>query len=182
MKFWFENPSNLYKELNLIPSDESSIEKKINYATSAIIIISAIAAILSKNMNILFLALIFMLFTVIIFRNKVIEKFTLNEKKDECVEPNLENPFMNTLIGEKRADKVACKYDNDTKGKIDENFNTNLYLDANDVFGKRNSQRQFYTTANTSVPNKREDLGKWLYGQPDKIFKDQKLENNIYKE
>jgi hypothetical protein len=180
MKFWFENPSNLYKELNLIPSDESSIEKKINYATSAIIIISVIAAILSKNMNILFLALIFMLFTVIIFRNKVIEKFTLNEKKDECVEPNLENPFMNTLIGEKRSDKVACKYDNEIKGKIDKNFNTNLYLDANDVFGKRNSQRQFYTTANTSVPNKREDLGNWLYGQPNKIFKDEYIENNIY--
>ena len=36
-----------------------------------------------------------------------------------------------------------------------------------DVFGKRNSQRQFYTMPNTEVPNSQDEFAKWLYGKPE---------------
>ena len=36
---------------------------------------------------------------------------------------------------------------------IDEKFNYNLYKDVSDIFDKNNSQRQFYTTPVTTIPN-----------------------------
>ena len=43
------------------------------------------------------------------------------------------------------------------------NFNKNLYRDLTDVYGKNNSQRQFYTTPITTVPNDQNSFANWLY-------------------
>jgi hypothetical protein len=51
------------------------------------------------------------------------------------------------------------------KNEIEDKFSFNLYQDVNDVFGKSNSQRQFYTTPVTTIPNKQDDFAKWLYGK-----------------
>jgi len=49
---------------------------------------------------------------------------------------------------------------------VDEKLNFGLYKDPNDIWGTRNSNRQFYTMPNTTINNHEVELGKWLYGTP----------------
>jgi hypothetical protein len=58
---------------------------------------------------------------------------------------------------------------------MDEMFNHNLFKDVNDVFGKMNSQRQFYTMPNTTIPNAQDDFAKWLYANPKTCKEDQEF-------
>ena len=49
---------------------------------------------------------------------------------------------------------------------INNKFNYNLYRDMSDIFGRNNSQRQFYTTPVTTIPNKQMKFARWLYNTP----------------
>ena len=42
----------------------------------------------------------------------------------------------------------------------------NLYQDTGDVFNKESSQRQYYTTPNTTAPNAQTAFAKWAYQAP----------------
>ena len=89
-----------------------------------------------------------------------------NKKVISCQQPNINNPFMNILPTDNRDRLSACTYDKKTKDEINDAFNTNLYLDLNDIYGKNNSQRQFYTMPSTTIPNKQDSFAKWLYNTP----------------
>ena len=45
-------------------------------------------------------------------------------------------------------------------------FNEDLYRDVTDVFGKNNSQRQYYTVPGNQVPNDQGSFAQWCYGTP----------------
>ena len=45
-------------------------------------------------------------------------------------------------------------------------FSSGVYRDVNDLFGKNNSQRQFYTVPGNSIPNDQDKFAKWLYSTP----------------
>lgn len=93
-----------------------------------------------------------------------------------CTSPTLDNPFMNvTMKDYMNFDKdgsivdrpPACDASDPTvKTEIETNFNNNLFRDVNDVFGKSNSQRQFFTMPYTQIPNDRESFQNWLYLNP----------------
>lgn len=86
-------------------------------------------------------------------------------------EPTVDNPFMNVLVSDymrdsnKHANDVgACDVENTkVKTKINENFNDNLFRDIGDVFAKNASDRQYYTTPNTQIPNNQSGFASWLY-------------------
>lgn len=93
----------------------------------------------------------------------------IKDINDSCNLPTNDNPFMNLNTydlsnGEK---SKACKtYNNQgIKNIVENKFNNDLYLDSNDLFNRRNSQRQFYTMPNTSVPNRQDDFKDFLYGE-----------------
>lgn len=93
-----------------------------------------------------------------------------------CTLPTIDNPFMNTTMkdylntdtnGTIKDRPVACNLNEpDVKKQADDYFNNNLYMDVDDVFGKMNSQRQFYTMPSTTIPNKQDEFAKWLYKSP----------------
>lgn len=104
--------------------------------------------------------------------------------KQECTKPTLDNPFMNvTMKNYLNIDEdknivdlpPACNPDDPViKKQIDENFNNNLYNDVSDMFGKVNSQRNFYTMPWTTIPNDPNlDFAKWLYASPQSCKEDQ---------
>jgi hypothetical protein len=107
------------------------------------------------------------------------------EESDKiCTQPTIDNPFMNVtmkdLLNQDPKTKSivdrppACSSSNpDVKKKIDEYFDNNLYKDVNDVFGKMNSQRQFYTMPWTTIPNAQDEFAKWLYLNPKTCKEDQ---------
>ena len=91
----------------------------------------------------------------------------IKDINDSCKLPTNDNPFMNLNTYDFSNGEVSesCKsYNNQgIKNIIENKFNNDLYLDSNDLFNRRNSQRQFYTMPNTSVPNGQNDFAKWLY-------------------
>lgn len=104
----------------------------------------------------------------------VIEK--LENPTDICTKPTIENPFGNFTMADMMTfdtkgnilDKPpACDASDPViKKEIDDAFNNNLFRDTNDLFGKMNSQRNFYTMPWTEVVNDRDSFQKWLYLNP----------------
>lgn len=98
-------------------------------------------------------------------------------QKTKCTIPTLDNPFMNMTMKDylnydetgtivNRPD--ACDTSEpEIKKQIDDNFKNNLYKDVNDLFGKFNSQRQYYTMPWTGIiPDVNGDFKNWLYKSP----------------
>jgi hypothetical protein len=90
-----------------------------------------------------------------------------NSKKDKqydikkrCRLPTNNNPYMNLLVNDSNVDLPACEYD---KKLVDSKYKFNLYQNSNDLFDKKNLERQFYTMPITTIPNNTIEFGKWLY-------------------
>lgn len=90
-------------------------------------------------------------------------------KQAICRKPTLNNPFMNPSILDYNTTEItqACNADDkDIQEQITVNFSQDLYRDVDDVWERKNSQRQFMTTPNTMIPNNQIDFAKWLYYVP----------------
>lgn len=106
----------------------------------------------------------------------VIENLQVTSSPTLCTKPTVANPFGNFTMSDMMTfdsngnitDRPpACDANNpDIKKEIDTAFNNNLFHDTNDLFGKMNSQRNFYTMPWTQVVNDRETFQKWLYLNP----------------
>jgi hypothetical protein len=101
-----------------------------------------------------------------------------------CTKPTIDNPFMNVTMKDyfniDPSTKMiidrpeACDInDPSIKKDVKEAFNNNLFKDVNDIFGKMNSQRQFYTMPSTTIPNAQDEFAKWLYLNPKTCKEDQ---------
>ena len=90
--------------------------------------------------------------------------------------PNPKNPFMNVLINELKYNPSrppATNIDDPTvKTQLDDFFRIQWFSDPTDVFGRSQSQRQFYTMPSTSVPSDRGTFQDWLYKIPGKTCKE----------
>jgi hypothetical protein len=86
-----------------------------------------------------------------------------------CLGTSKDNPMMNvpiTAYGTEYPYESSCKETLETKEKLEENWNHGLFQDISNLWGKRNSQRQFYTNPNTSIPNDQTGFANWLYRKP----------------
>lgn len=193
--FWYEDVSVLLEPSKLkkyIPLKSYSKVEKLNAIVRLGIYISILFIILTSNVNYLFIAIFCLLITLFINSNeetkkvreikKNVENYD-NIKKDEnikkrrinvdnyledCVLPSDENPFMNVLLTDKRTRKPACRTVKNKKIKklVNDKFSQGLFKDINSVYDRENSQREFYTTPNTTIPNNQGDFANWLYKTP----------------
>jgi hypothetical protein len=88
-----------------------------------------------------------------------------------CRIPSRNNPFMNPEVYNFNTTNDLTEncdsYNNKgVQREIEKFFNNELYRDVNDIFGKSNSQRQFYTVPGNSIPNDQGNFAKWLYLTP----------------
>ena len=95
----------------------------------------------------------------------------INDLEGSCKTPSKNNPFMNPELYDYNTtnmDTPACtSYNNKGLQHYTEKiFNESLFRDVNDLFGKNNSQRQFYTVPGNSIPNDQDTFAKWLYATP----------------
>lgn len=96
--------------------------------------------------------------------------------KNTCRRPTENNPFMNSTLAEYNTENEikACNVDDEEIiGEINENFNKNLYMDIDDLFDIKNSQRQFYTIPSPAIPNDQTEFANWLYKTPETCKVDQ---------
>jgi len=117
-----------------------------------------------------------------------LEQFTeklSSENNEKCYQPTQQNPFMNAtmedyLTFDNKGNIVnrppACNPNDPLiKKQIDTLFDNNLFKDITDVWGKVNSQRNFYTTPSTTIPNDRDAFANWLYKTPKTCKEDQEF-------
>jgi hypothetical protein len=90
--------------------------------------------------------------------------------------PSARNPFMNVLIDEIKYNPTRAPAANGTNPlvnmQLDDFFHTQFVNDPTDVFNTTQSQRQFYTTPSTTVPNDQDSYQNWLYRIPGKTCKE----------
>ena len=90
--------------------------------------------------------------------------------------PTAANPFMNVLLDELKYNPTRAPADaiGDPTNRVnlDDYFRVQWTSDPTDVFGRSQSQRQFYTMPSTSVPNDQGSFQNWLYLVPGKSCKE----------
>ena len=178
----------------LWPLENMTREQKINAITRLVIILTLIGFLFLNNIKILvtgIIAILILLFTYYILNkntnlNKVKETFSnediYKKVKHNFTNPSVINPVMNILLPEIQDNpnrlEAAPSYNNAVKNSINEetknfivgnfdnneNIKKNLFDDQGDNFEFEQSMRQFYTTANSRVPNNQSEFARFCYG------------------
>ena len=188
--FWFNQPSILYDKnyiFEFLPIKEYDLIRKLNSIQRFTIYYSIIMYCYKKDTNIFAIPLITSFVTYLIWKrngdiqtdelmtdlkNDVPSLVSLGDHNIGCKLPNKDNPFMNTPFFDVAADKELPKsctsYDN--KGiqrKIEKEFDKGLYRNYTDIFGKENSQRQFFSVPGREGVPDQSSFAHWLYRTPD---------------
>ena len=185
--FWFNDISVLFNTNNLLkyfPSSNMTLNEILNSLVRLSFYVSVIFVIFRRSINYIFMTAYMLIITYLIYFNlsekdkKKYENFENNTfyDKDNYVSPTKDNPFMNVLQSdyENNTERIAeneAELYNETKyeeiqEEVNDNFDNDLYKDMTDIYNNRNSQRQFYTTPNTQIPNDQTSFAKWCYGTP----------------
>lgn len=181
-KVWFKDPRNFINEKNydkFFPSPAMTYVEKLNSILRLSIYFSLIILILKKDSNILFIPILTGVFTFFLYSNMNTKKKNgetfLNKMnlykdpytKEICHRPTAENPFMNILMSDYKLNPKRTKACNVSSGNIKKEaqqyFNRNLYRDVGDIFQKNASDRNWYTTASTTIPNDDGAFKNYLY-------------------
>jgi hypothetical protein len=181
-KIWFRDLRNFFNENNFdrfFPSASMTYEEKLNSIMRLSIYFTGILLVLKKDANVFFIPVLVGIFTYFLYqgeaRKKRNEEYFLSQMnlykdpktRDLCYKPTPNNPFMNILMSDytqqpKRA--KACNISkNPIKRQAQQYFNRNLYRDVSDIYQKNASDRNFYTTPITTIPNAQDDFLKFAY-------------------
>ncbi len=195
--FWYEKVDVLWQPERLtefFPTKDQTVEERFNAMMRLSIYMSILLYFHHKNYKFMSIAVGMALFTCYIYYQKPqstekAEEFggenasqPATDSNQRCTPPTIDNPFMNVTMKDymniqdgKIVDRPsACDTSDPTvKKAADEFFDNNLYKDVSDVFGKFNSQRQFYTMPWTTIPNKQDEFARWLYASPATCKEDQ---------
>lgn len=181
-RIWYENIIGFISVDNYFviwPSKEMTFAEQLNCLLRFSIYFAIIVLVIKKDVNILFVPISVAFFTYYVYfidtKNKSHEKFVMDSLdivKDPktgrtCQKPTRDNPFMNVLMTDysKRPDrKQACSINGHVKRQMKQYFDKSLYRDVDDIYHKNASDRQFYTTPITTIPNDQTAFAKWLYG------------------
>lgn len=165
-KFWLEDPKVLWQSnrvLQFFPTTNMTLNEKLNASMRLGIYMSIVMMLVSSQGLFLFLGIFVALGTIYVKNNYRREVEVLSMAKT-CTLPNVTNPMMNiNLITDPKNKPKACPPTKEIKEEVDESFNAKLFRDVGDLYGKNNSQRQFYTMPSTTIPNDQTSFAKWLY-------------------
>lgn len=190
--FWLENPRILLRRDKLTefyPEHSLSINEQLNAITRFIIYFGLILFILSGQLSSLFLILIGILMVIFIsqhgkhFLSKSRETFISNYRNDNQLPcdypiditsngkvyqpPTPNNPLMNVLMSDYMSNPnrppAGNLDDPQIRQQVDNLLQNNLPVDGDDVWNKRNGQREFMTQPNTQIPNDQGGFARWCF-------------------
>ena len=186
---WFTNFSIIYEKkyiFEVVPHKSFDLNRKLNSLLRLSIYYACIIYLLDKSrINIFYIPFIVAVLSYVIhkkFKGTHIDNVKnqlmnnegyelIDELKDNCRIPTKDNPFMNPQLTDynTKNDNLSSCTSYNNKGVqrvIEQEFNEDLYRDVNDIFGKNNSQRQFYSVPGNTIPNDQGSFAKWLYQTP----------------
>jgi hypothetical protein len=169
-KIWFKDPKILVAKdrvSEFFPNEDMTTIEKMNAIMRMTLYMGVLLTVLCRNYLYLYIPLIAAGITWAVYSvqkdagddgnvEAKEELYTTSKgilktapAKPEVTEPSVDNPFMNfnKITSDRDRPPAEVSYDNvEVKKQIESDFNTNLYRDVSDLYGKRNSQREFYTT------------------------------------
>jgi hypothetical protein len=182
---WYDNINAFFereKLMNFFPSDDMSYEEKLNSSFRFCIYLSILLFLVKRTHQSLYIVFFAGVVTYILYNNKssraIEETFNgeVMHTSDKCTQPSKINPFMNVLVTDyvnnPKKPRACNVSDKNIKDKMEKYFYKDLYRNIDDIFNKKSSFRQFYTTPSTSIPNDQESFAKWLYYNEDKTCKE----------
>ena len=191
--FWFKDISILYNKnylLEIIPKKEYDFSRKLNAVVRFAVYYRILLYIFKRDGNILCFPFITIVITVFLHRTnrdetnddamkglmsskghtsmEDIDAMIMDINKDIFREPDDDNPMMNQNTFDLYENKKAVPTYNNPgmKRKVEETLDGGIFKDSNDLFNRRNSQRQWYTMPNTEAMNKQTEFAKWCYMTP----------------
>jgi len=188
-RFWLNNPAILIDKNRLtefFPNRDMTRVEQLNAIVRFSFYLSLLLVIYRQNINYLYIGIVSLVLTFAIYKydpnlkgDEREDMYDIFKRRDpeaqryNYVKPTYANPFMNpTLLDitenpDRQAySKKSFVNNYELAQDVEQKFSYNLYQDINDIFGKQNSQRQFYTTPVTTIPNEQTKFAEWLYGRP----------------
>jgi hypothetical protein len=177
----------------LWPTEKMTREQKLNAITRLVILLTLAGFFLSNNYKILVTGIVSIVFLIITYKilnkdvnvklNETFSNENIYDKvKHNYTNPTSANPIMNILLPEiqdnphrleaapaynKAVEKAINQETQDfivTNFNNDETIRKKLFDDRGDKFDFECSMRQFYSTANTRVPNNQNEFARFCYG------------------
>lgn len=194
--FWINNLNELFNPV-LIPTENMTLEEKLNTISRLILFIGIISAFIFNDSRYILFIIIMLTISIVIYNfqnNNLLsaEKFLEDKNLDIidnkiCTKPTVDNPFMNPTLNDIKYNSNkpnACSIDNSKiNNLINDSFYSRVFREAGDIYGKLSSERQFYTVPSTSIPNDQTSYAEWLYkrGKTCKENNGEQCYNNLYK-
>lgn len=182
---WYEDPIGFIMDVEeaarILPSKSMTLVEQLNAAFRFSLYFSILVFVLKREANVFFFTIFVGLLTIILHKHdqninnnkkQVLEKLSLGSSPTQkmCVLPTRDNPFMNVLptdYSDFPNRPAACNpMSAKTQTTMRKNYEFGTVRDVDDVFGRRTGERQFYTTANTTIPNDQTSFANWLYKTP----------------
>ena len=202
-KLWLNDISILISKerfIEFFPTKDMTLNEQLNSIVRLCLYISIVLMIVKNNYIYIYVFIGSLLITALVYLlNKNKEQFNqkpiyINDPKDvnlldkisrdvDCKKPTDNNPFMNVLLTDDYTDtKKSCIYTEETKKDIDKKFYSDLFNDVSNLYGRRFSQRSFYSMPSTTVPNDQASFAHWCYRVPEtcKEGNMKQCVNNLY--
>lgn len=171
--FWYDDIFVLFKPdrlVEFIPVKDMSLNEKLNSLVRFLIYTSLLLTCIYKNPNFFYILVIGATLTLMVHQQLITSTHQSGGGVNTLTAPSAHNPFMNVLMTDhiENPSRGAAEDVSDpkTRSNIDKHFNTGLYRDVDDIWDKKNSQRQYYTNPSTTIPNDADSFMKWLYKTP----------------
>jgi hypothetical protein len=175
---WYRDPRALV-EPAILPTRDMSLVQQMNAVMRLAILFTIIMVLIKRDMRFMFATAFVAGMTMVVlesdrYAKKSRESFERARSNEYdrytdklCRQPTLDNPFQNVTINDIREDPTrppACdSARHSVKARVSKFFDTNLYRDIDDIFHKKASDRQFYSTPVTTIPNDQRGFATWLY-------------------
>jgi len=187
--FWLDYPLILFKKdqiLQLWPSTNLTIERKLNALTRLIILLTLLGYAFTKRLEFFVISLLTILGITLLYKkrqikNKVVrEAFSkkgktdiksdfFNIESDNYTQPTPNNPLGNVLltdyIDNPKRPPAAPAYEAPIEKAINNStMDPRLFLDLGDNLAFDRSMRNFYAMPNTKIPSDQKAFGEFCYG------------------
>jgi len=176
-KIWYEDLQGFVeidKLFNVFPTEDMSLEEKLNSILRLCIYIGVVLALLRVNSKFLFIPIIGGLVSYPLYEfekreKNVAEKFLKDNEVDIkngklCSRTTVENPFSNPSIVDIQYNPNRPRACGDMSEQAQKNYEKRVFVDVTDVYGRDVSSRQFYTVPSTTIPGDQPSFAEWLYG------------------
>lgn len=180
---WSKNVYILFRPDRLIeffPNKEQSLEERMNAVARFSIYASLLLVAYKRDWQYLLGIPVMLLILSIVYSKEEFEVTTPKGilKKPKQKRPTINNPMMNVSFADNDTYVEAPKYYDDTeqsekiREQVADKLDFNLFHSVDDVFERKNNQRQFYTMPSTTIPNDQEKYLDFLYGDMKETCKD----------